>query len=340
MAEVKLETQFGDNSIPQLLVALEQFQRRQSVWYAGDFRLSDFDGEHGTVEVFGRLTPASRKLVTFGRDEGGGIYGFWLFDDRTVKQAPVVYVCPEDRYHRIIAKDLADFLRLLEADVPSVGAPGSFAQEPEAEEDEYSDEQDEDDDYDEDPEAFGSEQDTDDSSLEDPYAEDGDESQELDPRAVPEQEEDPWLGARYEPGPSAGHEAYVDWLRERNISAAQEPAKLSEDAGEGLPNFHHWFTEQNLALALADEFSRATDVPALGAEGPFLVEDEAAQWRSRVANGRWEVNVSHPDYDKVSDDPEAQIQYLVILRAEECVNANGEATVEQLVDVLVQLVGE
>jgi hypothetical protein len=75
-----------------------------------------------------------------------------------------------------------------------------------------------------------------------------------------------------------------------------------------------------------------------GIPEPELTDAPGAAWRSRIAEGRWQVNSAHPEYRAIADRPPLKLRYLALLCAKEIVLRNGgdprfEAPLEQLVEV-------
>ncbi|MBM4060701.1 MAG: hypothetical protein FJ265_06365 [Planctomycetes bacterium] len=58
---------------------------------------------------------------------------------------------------------------------------------------------------------------------------------------------------------------------------------------------------------------------ALGIPSPEFVEDRAGEWRSRLREGRWEVNRAHPDFQEAQANERRQLRYLSSLLAKEVV---------------------
>jgi hypothetical protein len=84
------------------------------------------------------------------------------------------------------------------------------------------------------------------------------------------------------------------------------------------------------------------EIPSRGAdEGipePELVDYPTAAWRSRMQDGRWEVNVGHRDYRAMEGRPALKLRYLAMLFAKEVVLRSSqdprlEKPLEQVVEV-------
>ncbi len=56
-----------------------------------------------------------------------------------------------------------------------------------------------------------------------------------------------------------------------------------------------------------------------GIPEPELVDQPGAPWRSRISDGRWQVNTAHPDYKASSKRPALKLRYLALLFAKEVV---------------------
>jgi hypothetical protein len=75
-----------------------------------------------------------------------------------------------------------------------------------------------------------------------------------------------------------------------------------------------------------------------GIPEPELVNLPAAPWRSRLMEGRWQVNSGHREYRAIADRPTLKLRYLALLFAKEVVLRSSqdprlEAPLEQLVEV-------
>jgi hypothetical protein len=75
-----------------------------------------------------------------------------------------------------------------------------------------------------------------------------------------------------------------------------------------------------------------------GVPEPELVDAPGSPWRSRIADGTWQVNSGHPEYRAIADRPPLKLRYLALLFAKEVVLRSGgdprfEAPLEQLVEV-------
>ena len=79
-----------------------------------------------------------------------------------------------------------------------------------------------------------------------------------------------------------------------------------------------------------------------GSEGipePELVHEPGAPWRSRMLDGRWQVNTGHREFRAVAERPALKLRYLAMLFAKEVVvrshqDPRFERPLEQLVEIV------
>jgi hypothetical protein len=79
--------------------------------------------------------------------------------------------------------------------------------------------------------------------------------------------------------------------------------------------------------------------PRAGIPEPAFVTDPRGEWRSRMADGRWEVNAGHRDFLAVEAAPRRKLRYLAALLAKEIALHSypvpqGGMVLERLVSVL------
>jgi hypothetical protein len=84
------------------------------------------------------------------------------------------------------------------------------------------------------------------------------------------------------------------------------------------------------------------DLPGKGGnEGipdPEFVDEPGASWRSRMSEGRWQVNTAHADFRSINDQPALKLRYLAMLFAKEIVQQSHNdirlaEPLEQLVEI-------
>ncbi|MBI3726260.1 ATP-binding protein [bacterium] len=76
-----------------------------------------------------------------------------------------------------------------------------------------------------------------------------------------------------------------------------------------------------------------------GIPDPVLIDDTTGSWRTRVREGRWEVNSGHRDYRLVRDRAERRLEYLAILLAKEIVfhSEGGDSRVGEVLESLAEV---
>jgi hypothetical protein len=115
----------------------------------------------------------------------------------------------------------------------------------------------------------------------------------------------------------------------------------SDSPGEGILSVHakERVTENEASAAAAVEIVEI--LPSSANEGipePELVDASSASWRSRLHDGRWQVNSGHPDYRSSSSRPATKLRYFALLFAKEVVLRSSqdprlEEPLEQIVEV-------
>jgi hypothetical protein len=114
-----------------------------------------------------------------------------------------------------------------------------------------------------------------------------------------------------------------------------------ETPAEGILSVHaREATNANEASAAAP-VEIVEVLPTTGSEGipePELVDAPGASWRSRIQEGRWQVNSGHPDYRASAERPALKLRYLAMLFAKEVVLRSSqdprlEGPLEQIVEV-------
>lgn len=80
----------------------------------------------------------------------------------------------------------------------------------------------------------------------------------------------------------------------------------------------------------------------LGIPEPNLVSDADGAWRSRMVQGRWEVNDAHEDYVALRSSPRTRLRYLLTLLAKEIVLRSGApaedaSSLESMIEILAHI---
>jgi transcriptional regulator with GAF, ATPase, and Fis domain len=111
-------------------------------------------------------------------------------------------------------------------------------------------------------------------------------------------------------------------LRELDDVPRRAVLVAGESVSEGILSVHakQASTESEASAAVPVEV--VMEVATSSDEGipePELVDGAGAKWRSRVLEGRWQVNTGHPDYRANSSRPALKLRYLALLFAKEIV---------------------
>jgi hypothetical protein len=89
-------------------------------------------------------------------------------------------------------------------------------------------------------------------------------------------------------------------------------------------------------VEVVDDLARSR--PDEGIPEPEFVSHAGAPWRSRMSDGRWQVNTAHRDYAAIAESPTLKLRYLAMLFAKEIVirshsDPRLDPPLEQLVEV-------
>lgn len=115
----------------------------------------------------------------------------------------------------------------------------------------------------------------------------------------------------------------------------------SDSPGEGILSVHARERASGLEASAAAPVEVVEVLPSSAKEGipePELVDAPGASWRSRLHQGRWQVNSGHPDFRASSAKPAMKLRYLAFLFAKEIVLRSSqdprlEEPLEQIVEV-------
>ncbi len=130
-------------------------------------------------------------------------------------------------------------------------------------------------------------------------------------------------------------------LRELDDIPRRAVFVAGETVSEGILSVHakQASTESEASAAVpvevVEEVATSSDE---GIPEPELVDQAGAKWRSRVLEGRWQVNKGHPDYRANSSRPALKLRYLAMLFAKETVLRSTQdprltEPLEQMVEV-------
>ncbi|MBZ0113151.1 MAG: ATP-binding protein [Thermoanaerobaculia bacterium] len=129
-------------------------------------------------------------------------------------------------------------------------------------------------------------------------------------------------------------------LSEVDPAGPQVQIIAGEVAGEATLNVFGWTeSEEASAVATIEVFDEPMHHPSRdGIPEPTLIDDPGATWRSRLVDGRWEVNSGHTEFRDIDDRPAVKLRYLSLLFAKEVVLRSAldprlEGPLEQLVEI-------
>jgi len=125
---------------------------------------------------------------------------------------------------------------------------------------------------------------------------------------------------------------------------AEGPGRVLFTAGEQEANA----TLDVVARSGESEVRAAVEVEVLeqipsgrGKEGipePELIDAPGARWRSRMEDGRWQVNSGHREYRAIADRPALKLRYLAMLFAKEVVlRSHQDPRLDQPLEQLVEI---
>ena len=137
---------------------------------------------------------------------------------------------------------------------------------------------------------------------------------------------------------------HVGYLRD-----STEPAELArvisfvagESVAEGILSVLVKATDGDREASAAVPVEVVDTLPTGSDEGipePELIDQAGAKWRSRVHEGRWQVNIGHADYKSSSARPALKLRYLAMLFAKEIVLRSSQdprldEPLEQVIEV-------
>jgi len=139
-----------------------------------------------------------------------------------------------------------------------------------------------------------------------------------------------------------------DWAADSQLSVVGDGAIARVTAGAspgaGELSVTVWQNElRREAAAVVDVVSVATPRrPDAGIPQPEQIDEPQQTWRSRMVDGRWQVNVGHPDYRELATQQGSRLRYLAWLLGKEIVSRNfpqpgAGQTLEEMVGVLAAL---
>lgn len=111
---------FPNQEMPENFLKFAQYANQQKGWFCGCFEL-DRTGAEAAWHWFSKDAEMAQQFAVFGNGPDGSIYAFWLYDDRIILHAPIVYLDSEDAGNAVIANNFTDFLALLSLGIDELG---------------------------------------------------------------------------------------------------------------------------------------------------------------------------------------------------------------------------
>jgi hypothetical protein len=121
LAEFQMNFPTGAET-PYLLARLLEYQNAVGDFYSGHFELTAY-GADDVVAWFDGDKAAASQFAPFGQGPDGSSYCYWLYDERPLGQAPVVFLGSEGVDNTVLASTTEDFLSLLAAGYDELGFP-------------------------------------------------------------------------------------------------------------------------------------------------------------------------------------------------------------------------
>ena len=129
MTKTEFCQNFRGSIVPPVVLALLDFQESVGDWYSGRFELAG-SGPDTAVAWFDGDTEAASQFTLFGHGSDGSSYGFWVYDGRSLDNAPIVFLGSEGVGCTVLADNFEEFLSLLAVGDEEMGFGAPFLTEP------------------------------------------------------------------------------------------------------------------------------------------------------------------------------------------------------------------
>lgn len=113
-------------AVPEKLVKLLEFANRSRNWFSGHFDLEKCP--YGDASAFDNDPEPAKQFVIFGRESDGSSYAYWLYDEKRIDEAPIVFIGSEGTDWGVIAETLEEFLGLLAVNSDELGFAASWGE--------------------------------------------------------------------------------------------------------------------------------------------------------------------------------------------------------------------
>ena len=120
MTKSEFKKNFEDAQPPKMLMELFEAQDKWNNFFSGGFEFID-SGPRTAAALFRGDREAVKQFVLFAEEADGSVFGFWLYDGRTLENAPIVRL-DADGGGTVLANSLQDFFALLAVGCNDLGA--------------------------------------------------------------------------------------------------------------------------------------------------------------------------------------------------------------------------
>src|SRR5262249_38933293 len=111
--------------VPEPLVRLLEYANSVNHFYSGGFELTD-EGKETALAWFDGDKLVASQFILFGKEGDGSLYGYWLYEGKTLETAPSVFLGSEGSGCKVLANSIQDFLALLAIGQEELGFVGYY----------------------------------------------------------------------------------------------------------------------------------------------------------------------------------------------------------------------
>ncbi|HLO85515.1 MAG TPA: hypothetical protein VK203_11010 [Nostocaceae cyanobacterium] len=117
--------------IPPALIKLFEYANQVETYFSGYFEIVT-NGKESAKCWFSKDDEAANKFIVFGENTDNSLYGFWLYGNSKISEAPIVFLGYEGTDNSVLANNIEEFLALLGIGYEELGY-ADYWQEPEEE---------------------------------------------------------------------------------------------------------------------------------------------------------------------------------------------------------------
>jgi hypothetical protein len=114
-----IEATFG-GECPRNVMTTYEFADKEGPAIARSFYFEVY-GSLKVEDWFGKDRVRAKRFLCFGVDLPFSLYGFWLYGDRTLANAPIAFLDHDRKHSRVLANTFEEFLSLLAVGYPEPG---------------------------------------------------------------------------------------------------------------------------------------------------------------------------------------------------------------------------